>query len=704
MDPRAELKPIKVAIVGGGCAGVTAAFELTRPEHRGRYEVTVYQLGWRLGGKGASGRGPAGRIEEHGLHIWLGYYDNAFDMMRRCYRELGRDPRTSPIADWTDAFKPDPWAGLVEKKPDGSWRRLLSNFPSLPGLPGDPYAPGEEFTVAEYLVRGARLLHQLLVSAQTSAARRGEGDSLGRDAQSLRKYGRLAGLTAMLHGAKYLESLVSLLPRMPRRRALRVLEAIAKDARAQLDPLLDADDESRDLWEIVDIMLASLTGSIRFGLVTHPEGFDAVDHYEARDWLRLCGASERALNSPFMRGLYDLAFAYEGGDRARPALSAAAGLRGSFRMFFGYRGAIVWKMQAGMGDVVFAPLYQVLARRGVRFEFFHRLDRLHLVAPEALEPGEKPFVTRLDFDVQARAPGYQPLVDVKGLPCWPAAPDWRQLLDGDHLEAEGREFESFWDRRREATRTLEVTRDFDFVVLAIGVGAIPHTCPDLVARDPRWRAMVEHLGTIATQSFQLWLRDDLESLGWDGPSANVSGFVEPFDAWADMTHLATVEDWPEPPGSIAYFCNALAFEPTPDPAAPARVRQAVRDHAIQVLSRDIGGLWPDAVNRDGTFRWESLLCADPSGERLTGPERFDTQFFTANVNPSDRYVLSLPGTAKYRISPLDDTYDNLTVAGDWTACGYDFGCVEAAVMSGRLAAHALSRLPALEEIFGYDHP
>jgi uncharacterized protein with NAD-binding domain and iron-sulfur cluster len=50
------------------------------------------------------------------------------------------------------------------------------------------------------------------------------------------------------------------------------------------------------------------------------------------------------------------------------------------------------------------------------------------------------------------------------------------------------------------------------------------------------------------------------------------------------------------------------------------------------------------------------------------------------------------------------TYDNLTLAGDWTECGFNTGCVEAAVMSGRLAAHALSGSPALEEITAYDHP
>ena len=70
-------------------------------------------------------------------------------------------------------------------------------------------------------------------------------------------------------------------------------------------------------------------------------------------------------------------------------------------------------------------------------------------------------------------------------------------------------------------------------------------------------------------------------------------------------------------------------------------------------------------------------------------------------------VVGHPGAqhgALVRISPLDRTYDNLTVAGDWTSCGLNLGCVEAAVMSGMLAAHALSGAPALSEIVGYDHP
>jgi uncharacterized protein with NAD-binding domain and iron-sulfur cluster len=74
------------------------------------------------------------------------------------------------------------------------------------------------------------------------------------------------------------------------------------------------------------------------------------------------------------------------------------------------------------------------------------------------------------------------------------------------------------------------------------------------------------------------------------------------------------------------------------------------------------------------------------------------------VNPSDRYTLCLPGTARYRISPLDTDFDNLTVCGDWTDTGFHSACVEAATISGRLASHALSRSPELDAIVGFDHP
>ena len=129
----------------------------------------------------------------------------------------------------------------------------------------------------------------------------------------------------------------------------------------------------------------------------------------------------------------------------------------------------------------------------------------------------------------------------------------------------------------------------------------------------------------------------------------------------------------------------------------------MRRNAVRFLNEDVARLWPGATRGTEGFRWE--LLADPDGADGARDEaRFASQFWTANVNPSDRYALSLPGTSAYRISPLDQTYDNLTVAGDWTSCGFNAGCVEAAVMSGRLAAHAIAKSPPLEDIVGFDHP
>ena len=49
--------PQKIAILGGGVGAVVTAFELTsQPDWQKRYDITLYQMGWRLGGKGASGR------------------------------------------------------------------------------------------------------------------------------------------------------------------------------------------------------------------------------------------------------------------------------------------------------------------------------------------------------------------------------------------------------------------------------------------------------------------------------------------------------------------------------------------------------------------------------------------------------------------------------------------------------------------------
>lgn len=697
-------RPIRVAVIGGGCASLTTAFELTRPEHADKYDVTVYQMGWRLGGKGASGRGVADRIEEHGLHLWMGFYENAFRLMRDCYAELPSDPMRR-FKHWQDAFTPAPDVAVANRMPNGDWEFWRAHFPAGRGLPGDPLEEGSPFTVRGYLRQSALLIGELLRSAQDVESARGVPS-----ADTLLRYGQLAGAAALFEASDTLRQAIDAwLPQImhgPSVVLVRLIESFAAAARRQLEMIVAGDGELRRIWHVIDLILAILRGAALNGMAIDARGFDAINGYDWREWLRLNGASEESLDSGFMRGIYDLAFAFEDGDVNKPRLAAGVALRGAMRMFFTYRGSLFWRMSAGMGDVVFSPLYEVLKARGVKFEFFHRLRDVRL-APH--RDGETPYVESLAFDVQAKVKGggeYQPLVDVRGVPCWPSSPDYAQLLQGAKLAREKWSFEAHHDDRRMATRTLRVSTDFDFVVLGVSVGAIPLVAPELVERDARWAGMVRHVKTVPTQAMQVWLRESMGELGWPHPPSNVSGFVEPFDTWADMGHLVSEESWGGRVQSIAYFCSVLPDVRPPDGELTERFvreqRELVRRNAVNFLDRDVGVLWPRAATERG-FRWELLVSARESSSRGK-QRRFDTQYWSANVNPSDRYVLSLPGSLEYRLSPLDICFDNLTIAGDWTATGLDSGCIESAVMSGRLAAHAISHFPPLKDIVGYDHP
>ena len=124
----------KIAILGGGIASLSAAFELSDyPQWQDRYEITVYQTGWRLGGKTATGRGVCNRIEEHGIHILQGWYETTFRLLRSVYEERKRQQlaSNSPLQDlFKDGLIANNTTLLTEFIPElGKWVNWPLIFP-----------------------------------------------------------------------------------------------------------------------------------------------------------------------------------------------------------------------------------------------------------------------------------------------------------------------------------------------------------------------------------------------------------------------------------------------------------------------------------------------------------------------------------------------------------------------------------------------
>jgi uncharacterized protein with NAD-binding domain and iron-sulfur cluster len=686
----------KIAILGGGVGAMTAAFMLTdRPELRDRYEVTVYQMGWRLGGKGASGRNGdrAQRIEEHGPHIFLGFYRNAFWLMQKCYRELAR-PAAAPLARWDDAFKPHDQLTLMEPR-DGDWVQWPVQFlpyPGQPGFPDDDEIPpsGKEVpTVWEFILR---LLHRL------------EGTY-----EALPMALRIVDLRPLLHHAVQLVEAVlpqpTLVPLPLRDLIMGWLDAFVRHLEVAVGAQLTLNDAVRRIWVVLRLGVAMVRGMIADEVYRH--GFESIDGKDLRQWLQRHGAPRAAVWSAPMQACYDLVFAYEQGDTERPNLAAGTGLRGALRTLFDCQGALFWRMQAGMGDAIFAPVYLVLKQRGVKFKFFHRVDNLGLSA-------NKQVIETIQLSRQAmmKAGDYEPLITVPvdgfagRLDSWPAQARAEQFIEAEQADFEKYRkkdvevFESAWSPWPHLAQvTLQRGTDFDHVVLGISLGGLPHVCKELIDAKPAWKKMVKKVQTVQTQSFQVWLKKNAERLGWALPGPNcVAGYVQPFNAVIDMSQVIPLEPFPS---SHAVKCVAYIFGPLQDaakiplpgpmPTFPAQQRARVKEEALKFLRTLVRPVWPGAVDPANPrgLDWDVLVDLD----NLTGAARFDAQFWRSNIDPSERYVLSVKGSTTARLRADESGFDNLVLAGDWTATGMNSGCAEAAVMSGMRAARKIAGHP-----------
>jgi uncharacterized protein with NAD-binding domain and iron-sulfur cluster len=165
-----------------------------------------------------------------------------------------------------------------------------------------------------------------------------------------------------------------------------------------------------------------------------------------------------------------------------------------------------------------------------------------------------------------------------------------------------------------------------------------------------------------------------------------------------MSHLIGSEEWQEQDRvrQIAYFCNCLNEGKTAPPQFynsefPVQQLERVKQFTREFLSSSIRPIWPKGThptNPNG-LKWELLR----DSTNRSGAERLKWQFVSANVDPSERYVLSVAGSARYRLKPGESGFENLVLAGDWTYNYLNAGCVEAAVISGQMASRAISGYP-----------
>jgi uncharacterized protein with NAD-binding domain and iron-sulfur cluster len=720
----------KVAVLGGGVGAMTTAFYLSSFKGwRDRYDLTVYQLGWRLGGKGASGRNmdAHARVEEHGLHMFFGFYDNAFATMQRLYGELGRHP-SQPLASWHDAWKPQRYF-VLEEQVGGETVPWEFDFPSNDGVPGQGGELPHPWEILQLVLGWAKeLFEKASTSPDHTSATEEEldqtvttaADRLGATSsveQALRfavhaitdavAHGpqilvESTFLHAAAHHAKKLSSDPSLHAAVERDTMLFLLRGFIKWLKGHwAADALRATPVRRALI-LIDLAIAAAVGMIVDDLIIPPVDWFKIDGVRLEDWLMKHGADRASVESPPVLLLSEVVFARWAG------VGAGTCLHYAIRLAIGYKGAFAYEMQAGMGDTIFAPFYEVLRRRGVRFEFFQCVEEL----ATGTDASGKRVIDAITIGTQATVKGgdqgaYQPFVDVKGLPCWPSEPLYDQLVEGAALKASGENLENWWTRWPVvSTRTLKRGVDFDEVVLGISIGAYPYICKQLIVETPAFAEMVSQVKVTQTQAAQLWLRPDYDIMGWPcGPQPVIGTYFEPFDTLCDMSHLIPREDWPAGTlGNITYLTSQLpddagpATPPRSDWQYPLAQRDRVWRNVNDWLDTRVGGLFPYALDTNtGSLNWDLL-----AGAAGTGRDRLKSQYWVGCWNPSDRYVMSVPGSSQYRLPSAGTGYHNLVMAGDWTLNAIAAGCVESAVMSGMHAARAMCGHP--EVIVGDNLP
>lgn len=655
-------------------AGLTAAFELTRTEPlRERFDVTVYQLGWRLGGKCASGVDEHGRNIEHGLHIWFGYYENTFALLKAAYDEW-QPPTGQKITKLREAIVAQPLTLIGDgDKTDPGWYEAA--FPTNGSRPGH----GEvDIGTWPSLVRIVELLAHFAgrkVRADAALAALPLVVDVTANLEGIALFARGVDGRHAPYARQDLEAVVAKLRRLGA--AVRLAEAPARRDDAQL-------------WQQIDVVAAFASGIVNDVLLGQTP-IAELDRSDFREWLVRHGADfQSAHRSPFVRALYDTMFQYPDGDPSRPLYGAGTAAQVVLRMLGTYAGHLAWKPAAGTGSAVIAPLYSVLKSRGVAFRFFHKLVHVELAADE-----DAVDALRFDRQVDLVDPGreYCPVATRSGLLSFGAEPDWSVIKDEARIKAASVDLESHWSHERVGCVTLNRGSCFDDVVLALPLGAFKRLnaddgpCLQLMKRSRAFRSMTERQHLVPSVSVQIRTTRSLAP----GSPAGVSG-PHPLGIWADMSGDLSDDASARAqgaPSALYYLCDVLHSGDyrarIRDTGTPGRARKQARALIERWFDNQAPSIWKGVGTR-GCFDWNVLV----GGSESVGSARLGGQVIRPNIDPAGCCVSSAPGTTASRLKCDESGFGHLYLAGSWIDTGFNTECIEAAVMSGMQVARAIT--------------
>lgn len=630
----------RVAVLGGGPGAIAAVHSLVNSPEGNRFDITVYQENAQLGGKCASftaDQATNHRIYEHGLHVLMGFYDVSLSWLRDMYQQVSRSPYAENLPTYEEVLKPADEFTLCEDPDNSGWQYWTIPFPSNDRQIGED-RPGFFALLREGLKAFLKLRKSL--AAQH-----------GGHYQKFRIIFFEILLTLFLAGAG-IDKIFHFFHRIKLFSGLRwfVARELKKELHklaVEMDQNKDVNNVSRQLIMAIGFVGINLHGILDDGLYLPPNDLRSINEQDYKAWMQKHNIAQWpediSWNSAIVNALYQLPFSQ--------GVSMAAGttLNVVMRLGLGYAGHVAYDFKLGMGDAVFAPAYLLLKEK-VKFKFFNQVVD---VVPDKTGLG----IESIELAVFDLADDYEPLRKISV-----GEKEWFSWNGNPELSPQ------------KTQQILQVGEDFDVVVLGFSLGSFAGACPSLLKPDTRFSNMAKTLKTRSTAAVQLWFNKSMEQLGLPENAARMGlSFVHPFNSWSNKSYEIPNEGWQAPaPASLMYFANELVEVNQQDPG------KGVYAQMTEFVQKDL----PELL---ANFTPEDLFAPDATSTE----QRLDNQYWRANTEGSEQYVLLEAGTQGARLAAGDSGYLNMALAGDWVETEMNSGCFEAAVMAGQSAARAI---------------